>query len=243
MRQLVRAVSVSNVITRFCGKEGSLSTTKRRAAYLSKNFTVVRPVEYIIRKERTCSAVYVPINEMIQKMLNREDILDKALPLHKHVPHEYSTYRDGPNCKENNLLKGEEFRIAVGLYTDDFEVSNPLGTSKKKHKLNAVYWVLSRHSSPGEPANKNIKKAKKGELNYLPNFPDRFDQTGLEDARKILVDEMQKRTPNGQLVKEKMDLTFALRRKEVVETEPAITQIVEWWPALFMEDQVCPRVL
>ncbi|RXN30823.1 sterile alpha motif domain-containing 3-like isoform X1 [Labeo rohita] len=94
------------------------------------------------------------------------------------------------------------------------------------------------HSSPGEPANKNIKKAKKGELNFLPNFPDGFDQTGLEDARKILVDEMQKRTPNGQLVKEKMDLTFALRRREVVETKPAICQMVERWPALFTEDQV-----
>lgn len=83
------------------------------------------------------------------------------------------------------------------------------------------------HSIPGEPANKNIKKAKKGELNYLPNFPDGIDQTGLEDARKVLVDEMQKRTPNGRLVKEKMDLTFALRRKEVVESEPAISQMVE----------------
>lgn len=32
VRQLVRAASDSNVITRFCGKEGSLSTTKRKAA-------------------------------------------------------------------------------------------------------------------------------------------------------------------------------------------------------------------
>lgn len=143
VRQLVRVASDSNVITRFCGKEGSLSTTKRRAAYLSKNFTVVRPIEYIVGKDRKCGAVYVPINEMIQKMLNRADILDKALTLHKPVPNVYSTYRDGSNCKENNLLKGEEFRIAVGLYTDDFEVSNPLGTSKKKHKLTAMYWVLA----------------------------------------------------------------------------------------------------
>ncbi|XP_016415468.1 uncharacterized protein LOC107745950, partial [Sinocyclocheilus rhinocerous] len=93
------------------------------------------------------------------------------------------------------------------------------------------------HSTPGESANKNIKKAKKGELNYLPNFPDGFDQIGLEDTRKVLVDEMQKRTPNGRLVKEKMDLTFALRRKEVVESEPAISQMVERWPALFTEYQ------
>ncbi|XP_077951889.1 uncharacterized protein LOC120812058 isoform X3 [Gasterosteus aculeatus] len=35
------------------------------------------------------------------------------------------------------------------------------------------------------------------------------------EACKDLVDEMQKRTPNGPLVKQKMDQTFALRRKEV----------------------------
>lgn len=99
------------------------------------------------------------------------------------------------------------------------------------------------HSIPGEPANKNIKKAKKGELNYLPNFPDGIDQTGLEDARKVLVNEIKKRTPNGRLVKEKMDLTFALRRKEVVDSAPAISQMVIRWPALFTEDQVCSRVL
>ncbi|XP_030580944.1 uncharacterized protein LOC115777240 [Archocentrus centrarchus] len=91
------------------------------------------------------------------------------------------------------------------------------------------------HSTEGEPANKNIKKAKKGEINFLPNFPEGFNQV----ARKDLVNEMQKRTPNGQLVKEKMDLTFALRRKEVVGSEPAVCEMVERWPALFTEDQVC----
>lgn len=99
------------------------------------------------------------------------------------------------------------------------------------------------HSTSGEPANKNIKAAKKGELNFLPNFPDGCDRTGLEDARKVLVDEMQKITPNGRLVKDKMDRTFALRRKEAVESEPAMSQVVERWPALFTEDQVCSRAL
>ncbi|XP_077961484.1 uncharacterized protein LOC120814647 isoform X7 [Gasterosteus aculeatus] len=58
----------------------------------------------------------------------------------------------------------------------------------------------------------------------------------LEGACKDLVDEMQKRTPNGPLVKQKMDQTFALRRKEVAESEPAT--MVRRWPALFTEDQV-----
>ena len=29
------------------------------------------------------------------------------------------------------------------MYIDDFEVCNPLGTSRKKHKLCAIYWVIA----------------------------------------------------------------------------------------------------
>ena len=36
----------------------------------------------------------------------------------------------------------EEDRYSLILYIDDFEVCNPLGTSRKKHKVTAVYWVL-----------------------------------------------------------------------------------------------------
>lgn len=59
VRQLVRAASESNVITRFCGKDGSLSTTKRRAAYVNKNFAMVMPVEYIIDKDKRSSDIYI----------------------------------------------------------------------------------------------------------------------------------------------------------------------------------------
>ncbi|CAM4598830.1 unnamed protein product [Leuciscus chuanchicus] len=54
-----------------------------------------------------------------------------------------------------------------------------------------------------------------------------------------MVDEMKKKTPNGALIKQKMDLTYALRRNEVVKDKPAITQICQHWPALFTEHQVC----
>lgn len=33
-------------------------------------------------------------------------------------------------------------RIAIHLYVDDFEICNNLGTSRKKHNLCGVYWVL-----------------------------------------------------------------------------------------------------
>lgn len=41
------------------------------------------------------------------------------------------------------LLSGEDQCISLALYIDDFEVCNPLGTSRKKHKVCAIYWVIA----------------------------------------------------------------------------------------------------
>ncbi|KAK1172509.1 hypothetical protein AOXY_G5105 [Acipenser oxyrinchus oxyrinchus] len=42
---------------------------------------------------------------------------------------------------------------------------------------------------------------------------------------------MKKRSVNN------MDLTFSLRRKEIVEAEPLVSEVRERWPALFTEEQ------
>ncbi|XP_047186147.1 uncharacterized protein LOC118292452 [Scophthalmus maximus] len=80
---------------------------------------------------------------MLQKLLNNTDILDKAMSEKVHVPQEYRSYVDGQCFNENSLLARDEFTIALGLYIDDFEVANPLGTSKLKHKMCAIYWVIA----------------------------------------------------------------------------------------------------
>ena len=80
---------------------------------------------------------------MLQKLLQKTDVLDKAMSEKVHVPQQYRSYADGQHFTENSLLAKDEFTIALGLYIDDFEVANPLGTSRLKHKMCAVYWVLA----------------------------------------------------------------------------------------------------
>ena len=70
-------------------------------------------------------------------------MLDKAISEEIHVPNENKTHVDGVYFRENGLLTSDEFTIVIGLYIDDLEVANPLGTSKKKHKMCAVYWVIA----------------------------------------------------------------------------------------------------
>ncbi|RXN38661.1 sterile alpha motif domain-containing 3-like protein [Labeo rohita] len=95
-----------------------------------------------------------------------------------------------------------------------------------------------RHTTTGDPPNKDIKKPRKGEINFLPENPEGMDDHSLEGVREVLANEMKKTKPNGSLVKKHMDMTFALRRKEVVNDKPDISQMILRWPALFTESQV-----
>ncbi|GAA6219745.1 uncharacterized protein LOC110972297 [Lates japonicus] len=95
-----------------------------------------------------------------------------------------------------------------------------------------------KNYADGEPSRKNIKKPRKGEINYLPEFPEGMDVARLEAVREAMVNEMQKKNPNDSLIRKNMDITFVLRKEEIVKNEPDISQTVQRWPALFTESQV-----
>lgn len=86
VKEIMSAISESNVVVSLCGKHGSLGTIKRRAAYVRSNFPLVMPIEYVVEKG-TKTIVYVPIQHMLQKLLSRSDVLEKAMSVKVHVPH------------------------------------------------------------------------------------------------------------------------------------------------------------
>lgn len=65
--------------------------------------------------------------------------------VHSHVPSEdvLRDVWDGSNIRENLLFKTEVSSLGLILYQDSFEVVNPLGSGKKKHKILAVYLTLA----------------------------------------------------------------------------------------------------
>uniref|UniRef100_A0A3Q3G929 PB1 domain-containing protein n=1 Tax=Kryptolebias marmoratus TaxID=37003 RepID=A0A3Q3G929_KRYMA len=89
-----------------------------------------------------------------------------------------------------------------------------------------------------EPSGKNIKRPRRSEANFLPNFLHGVDRSTLESSRQILENEMKKRSPNVDYVNRLMSQTFLLRRKETVEEQPSVKQMLEPWPALFRKQQV-----
>ena len=150
IRETVDAICSGNPVQRSIQKGGSLSTAYLRKQYYKANFGVIEPVEYILDAKNKRSFQYVPILKSIQQLLSRGDIITQVVEGHQRqegtysgVTHQYRSARDGSLFKENCFFAGEKPRIILNFYVDDFETCNPLGTSRKKHKLCAVYWVLA----------------------------------------------------------------------------------------------------
>ena len=122
----------------------------------------------------------------------------------------------------------------------DFKMGNYRGDMKRMGRLEVCVNGGKRGRGGGderEPPNKGIKKARKGEINFLPHYDEMHDSK-MEEARQALSNEMLKKTPNGSLIKKQMDNTFAFRRKEIVSEKPDVSEMLERWPALFTESQV-----
>ncbi|XP_066504331.1 sterile alpha motif domain-containing protein 3-like [Hoplias malabaricus] len=82
-----------------------------------------------------------------------------------------------------------------------------------------------------------VKKARRAEVNYYPDYPAGQTKESLEQERLSLLSEVKKKN-NEQMIKEKMEKTFAYRRQEVIENKPFIAEFKRRWPALFSEREV-----
>ncbi|XP_026001875.1 sterile alpha motif domain-containing protein 3-like [Maylandia zebra] len=83
-----------------------------------------------------------------------------------------------------------------------------------------------------------LKKPKRGEVNHVPDYPQHHDDSTLEEERVALVSEMKKKQKNLKVIQQKMALTFSLRRREVVECQPMVSEVQERWPGLFSSEEI-----
>lgn len=111
---------------------------------MKKHFAVVEPEEHILDQKQRNTFHYVPILQSLVQVLNNKTIQERALGYERNLENasQYQTFRGGSHYQKNYFFSVEEDTVSLILYIDDFEVCNPLGTSRKKHKVTAVYLVL-----------------------------------------------------------------------------------------------------
>ncbi|KAK0140601.1 hypothetical protein N1851_022415 [Merluccius polli] len=93
---------------------------------------------------------------------------------------------------------------------------------------------LKRKEGDPRTSSNQVKKPRRAEVNYYPDYPTGLSKEKLEEERVALLSEVTKGN-NQQVVKEKMDRTYSYRRHEVIEEKPFIAEFKRRWPALFSE--------
>lgn len=96
----------------------------------------------------------------------------------------------------------------------------------------------SRNNPEKEAPHANIKRARRAEVNYLPNLPSGQSEASLEEMRQEMKQEVEKSERSLPLIEKHMQMTFALRRKEIVQEHPSAKDFLEKWPALHIQSQV-----
>lgn len=151
VEELAAALCSSNPIQKAIVKQGPLSTSWKRKSYYKREFGVVSPVEYILDKRKQKSLQYVSVLKTLQQLLSSDTILLKTANLKERYESPlsdkavYSCPFDGEFFRNNKLLS-QDCAISINLYIDDFEICNPIGTSRRKHKICALYWTLGNLS-------------------------------------------------------------------------------------------------
>lgn len=95
--------------------------------------------------------------------------------------------------------------------------------------------VVNTHSRQGSSRG-SLKRPRRSQHNFLPDHPVGLDEEKLEKERSLMEEEVKKR--NLSFLNAKMETTFSLRRKEIVQDQPLVSTIKQRWPGLFFEDEV-----
>lgn len=115
-----------------------MRTAYSRAQTFKKQFNYVEPKKMFLGKDENRTeryAYYVPIRETL-KCLLQSNLWQKTK---KHATDILCDINDGELFKSNDFFAHNPSCLKLVLYRDAFEVVNPLGSARTKHKVLAVY--------------------------------------------------------------------------------------------------------
>ncbi len=153
------------------------------------------------------------------------DILDKlAQEIYRHKAYptdlQLTTVAEAL-IKRHPCLK--EPGSLTGYYGWKVSLKFKMGNYRSKlHDLGCAELTansLKRKDNDGKTPAKNIKKAKKAEVNYLPDVQPSESEATLEVVRVALTDEAKKKH-NETTINDMMQKTFPLRRRYIVINQP-----------------------
>lgn len=126
----------------------SLKTDQKRKTVFKNNFNYVEPIQICLGHNeagKECFAQYIPIKETLKSLFQCESVWEQYKQVHSGIGCKdiLRDVWDGRTVAENVFFQTEGSSLGLILYQDAFEVVNPLGSGRKKHKILAVYLTLA----------------------------------------------------------------------------------------------------
>lgn len=127
--------------------QGPLRTTYARAQTFKKMFKYIQPKKVTLGNDENMTprfAYYIPVKQTVNNLLESELWKNSVSQQSCETDSDdLGDISDGQNFKSNQFFIENPGCLKLILYQDSFEVVNPLGSAKKKHKVLAVYLSLA----------------------------------------------------------------------------------------------------
>lgn len=144
-QEVLHLLSDNDQILKAHSSSGVLRSPYARKEYFKERFSYVEPVAILLgknKKNQDATFHYVPIIDTLKALLYDESVVSQCLnPLSTEVG-VLRDFVDGIVHKSIPLFDQQSDAVKLLLFQDAFEVVNPLGSAKKKHKILAVYFML-----------------------------------------------------------------------------------------------------
>ena len=127
-------------------ENGMLRSDHMRRKYYQDNFSFVAPVQILLGSSTYGSTTvchYVPIKDILCALLKNDCVMQMINNPLPHNDNVLSDVVDGSLFQTNPFFVANSNCLQLILFQDAFEVVNPIGSAKKKHKLLAVYFTLA----------------------------------------------------------------------------------------------------
>ncbi len=166
-----------------------------RSPYMIKDhcnskLNMTEPVHFKLRDSvghSVGSYSYVPIDKVLKNYCSHEDIWDQILNENNpETDSEFLTdYCDGEIFKQHMFFKDHPTALRLHFYEDEFEVVNPLGSKRTKHKLCAFYYTVGNLDKKYRSQQRHIHLALLVRYSYVK-------RCGLDVILKPLLNDLKK---------------------------------------------------
>ena len=180
---LLRDVSVFEDIFKQIDTDYKLNKT------IQSHFTFVKPSMMVLadnQQGKPAVFSYVSVTSVLKLVLGNNDVRCHVLSCMNAVPCDrMSSYIDGSAYQENSFFVEHPQALRLHFYLDEFDVCNPIGAKRGKHKVLAVYYLIGNLDCKYWSEMKYIHLCSLVRYNYLRDYDPHY-----EKFLKPLVDEL-----------------------------------------------------